>query len=165
MMAELVASEADKKEEEPIPHVEKQDAASPESAEANTSFGDDMLQMALKMATDFEEPPIDLDTALKANTITATQTRRPHTEDDQDPTYVPERPVRGRRRGRGGGTPRQNPSRRGRRSTSYIQQEVTTEPESTVQTPDEPEEKPDANMCLKVIFLNFEIVLCQLCNK
>lgn len=85
MMAELVAGEAEKKE--PVEPAESEaesdgdvqgggggggDTYSPEPPDASNTFGDDMLQMALKMATDFEEPAVDLEGALTASTITAT---------------------------------------------------------------------------------------------
>lgn len=38
--------------------------------DGNTAFGEDMLQMALKMATEYEEQPVDLESAMTANTIT-----------------------------------------------------------------------------------------------
>lgn len=49
------------------------DDSGPE-ADSN-AFEDDVLQMALKMATeDLEEPAVDLEAALTPSTITATQT-------------------------------------------------------------------------------------------
>lgn len=41
--------------------------------DTSNAFGEDMLQMALKMATELDEPAVDLEGALTANTITATQ--------------------------------------------------------------------------------------------
>lgn len=38
--------------------------------DGNNAFGEDMLQMALKMATEYEEPAVDLESAMTANTIT-----------------------------------------------------------------------------------------------
>lgn len=50
------------------------DGFSPEAVDSNNAFGDDMLQMALKMATgELDEPAVDLEAALTPNTITATQ--------------------------------------------------------------------------------------------
>lgn len=47
---------------------------SPDAVDANNTFGDDMLQMALKMATgELDEPAVDLEAALTPTTITATQ--------------------------------------------------------------------------------------------
>nr|CAH7745896.1 unnamed protein product [Callosobruchus chinensis] len=76
MMAEMVAEE--KKEdvtdsESDIDDGGPEDSYSPEPVEASNTFGDDMLQMALKMATELEEPAVDLEGALTANTITAPQ--------------------------------------------------------------------------------------------
>lgn len=78
-MAELVAGENEKKEEvESEAEAESEGdhapepSFSPEPPDASNTFGDDMLQMALKMASDFEEPAVDLEGALTANTITAT---------------------------------------------------------------------------------------------
>ncbi|XP_052868911.1 zinc finger MYM-type protein 4 [Anopheles cruzii] len=42
--------------------------------ENNASFSEDLVQMALKMASsDFEDPPVDLESAMQANTITQQQ--------------------------------------------------------------------------------------------
>lgn len=50
------------------------DGFSPEAVDSSNTFGDDMLQMALKMATgELDEPAVDLEAALTPNTITATQ--------------------------------------------------------------------------------------------
>lgn len=43
---------------------------SPENVDTNNTFGDDMLQMALKMASELEEPPVDMESVLTSNTIT-----------------------------------------------------------------------------------------------
>ncbi|KAJ8936687.1 hypothetical protein NQ318_012506 [Aromia moschata] len=75
MMAEMVAEE--KKEEVTDSESDVDDAGgpedsySPEPVDASNTFGDDMLQMALKMATELDEPAVDLEGALTANTITA----------------------------------------------------------------------------------------------
>lgn len=53
----------------------RSDGFSPEDpVDSSNTFGDDMLQMALKMATgELDEPAVDLEAALTPNTITATQ--------------------------------------------------------------------------------------------
>lgn len=52
----------------------RSDGFSPEAVDSSNTFGDDMLQMALKMATgELDEPAVDLEAALTPNTITATQ--------------------------------------------------------------------------------------------
>lgn len=38
--------------------------------DGSNAFGEDMLQMALKMATEYEDQPVDLESAMTANTIT-----------------------------------------------------------------------------------------------
>lgn len=38
--------------------------------DGNNAFGEDVLQMALKMATEYEDQPVDLESAMTANTIT-----------------------------------------------------------------------------------------------
>lgn len=77
MMAEMVA--ADKKEEHTDSDTDEDDntathtddaAYSPEP-DASNAFGEDMLQIALKMASELDEPAVDLEGALTANTITA----------------------------------------------------------------------------------------------
>ncbi|KAI4454153.1 zinc finger mym-type protein [Holotrichia oblita] len=158
MMAELVAGENEKKEEvesEAEPESEGDHAPepsfSPEPQDASNTFGDDMLQMALKMASDFEEPAVDLEGALTANTITATAGNSSSEQvDDVVPITPPvERSTfRGRRRGRAhrhGGRGRG----RGRPPT---RPEVVLPVEPEPQPPPEPVEKPDANMCLKYTF-------------
>lgn len=62
------------------------DGFSPEAVDSNNAFGDDMLQMALKMATgELDEPAVDLEAALTPNTITATQApSQPETAMDND---------------------------------------------------------------------------------
>jgi len=60
------------------------DGFSPEAVDSSNTFGDDMLQMALKMATgELDEPAVDLEAALTPNTITATQAP-PQTESSMD---------------------------------------------------------------------------------
>jgi hypothetical protein len=55
------------------------DTYSPEGVDSTNAFGDDMLQMALNMATsELDEPAVDLETALTPNTIQTPQ--RPHND-------------------------------------------------------------------------------------
>lgn len=72
MMAEMVAG--DKKKAESDSESDADDAEdtsfAPEAIETGNAFGEDMLQMALKMATEYEEPAVDLESAMQANTIT-----------------------------------------------------------------------------------------------
>ena len=51
-------------------------AYSPEAVDSSNTFGEDMLQMALEMATgEIEEPAVDLESALTPNTIENSQTQ------------------------------------------------------------------------------------------
>lgn len=61
------------------------EAFSPEGVDSSNAFGDDMLQMALKMATgELDEPAVDLEAALTPNTITATHAPQPEAQIDGD---------------------------------------------------------------------------------
>ncbi|GFG29920.1 hypothetical protein Cfor_09938 [Coptotermes formosanus] len=128
---------------------------SPEAVDTSNTFGEDMLQMALKMASELEEPAVDLEAALTPSTITAqSQTSMEQNDDDPEPVQVlPEtRANRGRKRGmrttRGMGSV---PSKRGRRVSSSVDIPLLPPPEP--QPPARVEqEKPDANMCLKYTF-------------
>lgn len=74
MMAEMVAEEKKEDLTDSESDVDDtggpEDSYSPEPVDASNTFGDDMLQMALKMATELDEPAVDLEGALTANTIT-----------------------------------------------------------------------------------------------
>lgn len=163
MMAEMVAG--DKKEENTDSESEEEDTTaapedntfSPEPVDASNSFGDDMLQMALKMASELDEPAVDLEGALTANTITAPQGSESggNEENVDDPQPIShlmgkQSAFRGKKRAsksRGG------PSKRGRRTSQVVdipamtQQQQQPQPQPVAA---EPIEKPDANMCLKV---------------
>ncbi|KAK9889406.1 hypothetical protein WA026_004680 [Henosepilachna vigintioctopunctata] len=163
MMAEMVAD--DKKEENTDSESEVEDTGaddtgggsfSPEPQDGSNTFGDDMLQMALKMATELDEPAVDLEGALTANTITASQTQdEVHTESSeevsQEQLHLMDRGQRGRKRGIRGNSRGQGASisKRGRRSLSqHVDMPMMQQPVP----PPEPQEKPDANMCLKYTF-------------
>lgn len=159
-MAEMVAEEKKEEATDSESDVDEtggpEDTYSPEPVDASNTFGDDMLQMALKMATELDEPAVDLEGALTANTITAPQGGEAHTQDENvdDPQpmhHMMERSasVKGRKRGmrqsRGG-------AKRGRRM-SHHQVDIPIMQHHQIQQPPpppEPAEKPDANMCLKV---------------
>lgn len=160
MMAEMVAD--DKKEENTDSESEEEDTApagdegtsfSPEPADASNTFGDDMLQMALKMASELDEPAVDLEGALTANTITASQQAEAAASeeavDDPQPIHqiMERQSFRGRKRGMRN-TRQSTPSKRGRRMSHASDMPIMAPPQPP--TPQEPIEKPDANMCLKV---------------
>ncbi|KAH1023199.1 hypothetical protein HUJ04_012449 [Dendroctonus ponderosae] len=165
MMAEMVAEE--KKEDHTDSESDIDDTVgetggeySPEPVDTNNTFGDDMLQIALKMATELDEPAVDLEGALTANTITAPQGGHPpdtHSQeenvDDPQPihSHLLERsPLRGRKRTMRG-SPRGQQSKRGRRM-SHHQVDMPMIQPAQPPPPPEPQEKPDANMCLKYTF-------------
>jgi hypothetical protein len=157
MMAEMVAG--DKKEENTDSESDVDDAGagdegtfSPEPVDASNTFGDDMLQMALKMATELEEPAVDLEGALTANTITAPQggenANEESVDDPQPMLHLTERQsFRGRKRGSRGG--KQGSGTKRRRMSQPV--ELPVMPPQPV-APPEPAEKPDAHLCLKYTF-------------
>ncbi|KAK5650047.1 hypothetical protein RI129_001076 [Pyrocoelia pectoralis] len=162
MMAEMVAG--DKKEEHTDSESEEEDAApppeetttfSPEPVDPSNTFGDDMLQMALKMATELDEPAVDLEGALTVNTITASQgTEAAPTEEtpEQSPPIQMMERQSNRGRKRLGRPPKAAAiiSKRGRRTSMQVDIPTITPPPPA--PPQEPVEKPDANMCLKYTF-------------
>ncbi|GLV41688.1 without children [Carabus blaptoides fortunei] len=163
MMAEMVAGE--KKVDNTDSESDEDDNAgsaadggfSPEAVDTSNTFGDDMLQMALKMATELDEPAVDLEGALTANTITASQSQdatvvsTEESVDDPQPMHqlIDRQALRGRKRAN---RPARNinPSKRGRRMSSHVEMPLLPPPQP--QQPPEPIEKPDANMCLKYTF-------------
>ncbi|XP_070159797.1 zinc finger MYM-type protein 3 isoform X1 [Polyergus mexicanus] len=168
MMAEMVATEkktndsdsdsVDDREDDTADQDNlHSDGFSPEAVDSNNAFGDDMLQMALKMATgELDEPAVDLEAALTPNTITATQAPpQPETTIDND--VQSERLMaasRGRKRVMPY-KPRSTPTKRMRRVSGTNDMPLMPPPEP--QPPPqprimEPMEKPDANMTLKYTF-------------
>ncbi|XP_024875542.1 zinc finger MYM-type protein 3 isoform X1 [Temnothorax curvispinosus] len=133
------------------------DGFSPEAVDTSNTFGDDMLQMALKMATEeLDEPAVDLEAALTPNTITATQAPS-QPENTLDNDVQSDRLMvasRGRKRVMPY-KPRATPTKRMRRVSGTNDMPLMPPPES--QPPPqprimEPMEKPDANMALKYTF-------------
>ncbi|XP_067013358.2 zinc finger MYM-type protein 3 [Anabrus simplex] len=177
MMAEMVAGEKKAEESDSESDDAGNDAAdvsevpeassaaeggfSPEAVDTSNTFGEDMLQMALKMASELDEPAVDLEAALTPSTITAQsqssmeQNDATESEDDPEPVAaIPEsrtavRRKRSARRTRSmsGSTP----SKRGRRHSSSGDVPLMPPPEAAHIARIE-QEKPDANMCLKYTF-------------
>ncbi|KAK9299987.1 hypothetical protein QLX08_007195 [Tetragonisca angustula] len=168
MMAEMVATEKKTNETDSDSTDDRdEDAAdrdhshsggfSPEGVDSSNTFGDDMLQMALKMATgELDEPAVDLEAALTPNTITATQA--PAQSDTAIENDVQSErlivPSRGRKR-MVPYKPRSTPNKRGRRVSGANDMPLMPPPEP--QPPPQPRiiepiEKPDANMALKYTF-------------
>ncbi|XP_055902230.1 zinc finger MYM-type protein 4 [Eupeodes corollae] len=126
-------------------------------AQNNSSFGEDVLQMALKMASgEYEEPGVDLESAMTANTITNPPPGMIHPSHVQEDSGMQmghhmmmeqtQRGGRGRKRGAIASpiTPRNN--------RSPIKRQRLSVDSTPPQQPVMPVEKPDANMCLKFTF-------------
>lgn len=156
MMAEMVAG--DKKKEESDSGTDEEndrDDFQTETINENNAFGD-VLQMALKMATEYDDPAVDLESAMTANTITPTSHPGLNPGDDvlqhhhmllleqQRQAQLQQTNTRKR------GPPARNMrSQSGKRQKRQAQEEVqAVQPEAQR----EPAEKADANMCLKFTF-------------
>ncbi|KAM7362009.1 zinc finger protein without children isoform 2-T3 [Cochliomyia hominivorax] len=130
----------------------------------NNSYGEDVLQMALKMATgDYDQPTstIDLESAVTANTITnpppgmvqhddSMSHMSGHHMQQQHHMMDAQRGARGRKRGAAVVSlvsPRNNRSPVKRQRIEEMEQTPQAQPQ-----PMQPVEKPDANMCLKYTF-------------
>ncbi|XP_015433971.1 PREDICTED: zinc finger MYM-type protein 3 isoform X2 [Dufourea novaeangliae] len=130
---------------------------SPEEVDSSNTFGDDMLQMALKMATgELDEPAVDLEAALTPNTITATQPPAQSETTIENDVQTERLMVSSRGRKRMVPyKPRSTPNKRGRRVSAANDMPLMPPPEA--QPPSQPRiieplEKPDANMVLKYTF-------------
>ncbi|XP_075146129.1 zinc finger protein without children isoform X2 [Haematobia irritans] len=129
---------------------------------ANNSYGEDVLQMALKMATgEYDQPTstIDLESAVTANTITNPPPGMVQHDDSmshmsghhmQQPHHMMDSQRGGRGRKRGAVASLASP----RNSRSPVKRQRIEEMESPQPPPQpmQPVEKPDANMCLKFTF-------------
>uniref|UniRef100_A0A182YNC1 TRASH domain-containing protein n=1 Tax=Anopheles stephensi TaxID=30069 RepID=A0A182YNC1_ANOST len=143
--------------------------------EHNASFSEDLVQMALKMASnDFSESQVDLESAMQANTISQQQQQHHAYGDlqqhhhqqqqqllllDQQRQVVSPVVQRGRKRGsnvgqRAGSVVNNNAQQHALTPASKrIKREQLSEPSpEPVNRVVEPVEKPDANMCLKYTF-------------
>ncbi|XP_052894662.1 uncharacterized protein LOC128302001 [Anopheles moucheti] len=144
--------------------------------EHNTSFSEDLVQMALKMASnDFSETQVDLESAMQANTITQQQQQhhgygdlQQHHHQQQQLLLIEQQrqvasPIvqRGRKRGSTMGTRSSTTANNNAQqqqhsltpSSKRIKREQLGEPSpEPVNRIVEPVEKPDANMCLKYTF-------------
>lgn len=161
MMAEMVAGDK-KREETDSDSDENNDMEYGDGIENNSSFNEDLVQMAFKMASgnDFDDPPVDLENEMTANTIS--QTTNAYGE-EMDPHGLQHHQLlllqqqrdaaaamqsnRGRKRMPIPAPKQTNnrnvaPNKRIKREMEVMQPEM----------PREPAEKPDANMCLKYTF-------------
>uniref|UniRef100_A0A182JRG5 TRASH domain-containing protein n=1 Tax=Anopheles christyi TaxID=43041 RepID=A0A182JRG5_9DIPT len=183
MMAEMVAGDKKKDESDSDSddggvgddHYGTSEAVvTSDGMEHNTSFSEDLVTMALKMASnDFSESQVDLESAMQANTITQQQQQhhgygdlqQHHHPQQQLLLLEPQRQVaspvvqRGRKRGsnvsqRAGTVVNNNTQQLSLTPASKrIKREQLNEPSpEPVNRVVEPVEKPDANMCLKYTF-------------
>ncbi|XP_034948569.1 zinc finger MYM-type protein 3 [Chelonus insularis] len=156
MMAEMVATEKKKTESDSDSEEEAEAETTTEpAADSNNTFGEDMLQIALKMATgEIEESAVDLEVALTPNTITASQ--NPAAQSEATDSDTPNTPSTKGRKRTVSYKSRSGPTKKGRRASANNEPCLPSPSES--QTPPaqppiiEPIEKPDANMALKYTF-------------
>ncbi|XP_050673906.1 zinc finger MYM-type protein 4 isoform X2 [Leptidea sinapis] len=157
MMAEMVAGDKKKDQSDSETDDENAEEFSPVAGmEGSNAFGEDMLQMALKMATEYEVQPVDLESAMTANTITpSSHPGMPGLENEgmhhhhmmmleQRAAALRGAPARKRVPPAPPAAP--TPPRASRAKRRRDPQPPPPEP------PREPAEKPDANMCLKYTF-------------
>ncbi|KAL0868567.1 hypothetical protein ABMA27_008035 [Loxostege sticticalis] len=166
MMAEMVAG--DKKKDQSDSDTDDDNAEETFSPVAgmdgNNAFGEDMLQMALKMATEYEEQPVDLESAMTANTITpSSHPGMPGLEGESMHHHhmmvlEQQRAVAALRSGcavgaaRGKRPPAAAPAPAARPVRASKRRRAEPAPPPQPEPPREPAEKPDANMCLKYTF-------------
>lgn len=160
MMAEMVAGDK-KQEENDSDSDENNELEYGDGIEHNSSFNEDLVQMAFKMAgNDFDDPPVDLENEMTANTIS--QSSNAYGDDmdhhslqhhqllllQQQRDAVAMQSQRGRKRmpqpvaTKPTNNRNSAPNKRIKREMEVMQPEM----------PREPAEKPDANMCLKYTF-------------
>lgn len=138
--------------------------------DGNNTFGEDVLQMALKMATEYEEPAVDLESAMTASTITPSshpgiaglEGEGMHHHHmmvlEQQRAVAALRASTGAGAGAGavaggaaGGAGRKRaPAAVSRAPARGKRRRAEPAPPPQPEPPREPAEKPDANMCLKV---------------
>lgn len=160
MMAEMVAGENRKKEDSDSDtdnDNNDDDFGADGGIGESNAFGDDMLQMALKMATEYDEPAVDLESAMTANTITPNSHPSLNAGNDgllshhqmllleqQRQALVPPQNNTGRKRGPPARNTRAPAAKRGRKAQAPSPPPAPEPPREV--------EKADANMCLKFTF-------------
>ncbi|CAD6991527.1 zinc finger MYM-type protein 4 isoform X2 [Ceratitis capitata] len=169
MMAEMVAEEKHESDSDSEDEVKTEPSLVPiqynndvQPVEvANNSYGEEVLQMALKMATgEYDQPAVDLESAMSANEITNPPPGMVGHDDSmshmsahhmqQQPHHVMEPQRAGRGRKRGGLTSPVSPRSNNRSPVKRSRLDI--EPAQPPPQPVQPVEKPDANMCLKYTF-------------
>ncbi|XP_022815318.1 zinc finger MYM-type protein 3-like isoform X1 [Spodoptera litura] len=159
MMAEMVAGDKKKDQSDSDTDDENEETFSPVAGmDGNNAFGEDMLQMALKMATEYEDQPVDLESAMTANTITpSSHPGMPGLEGEsmhhhhmmvleQQRAVAALRASAAPRKRAPAPPPAARPARTSKRRRAEPPPAPLPDP------PREPAEKPDANMCLKYTF-------------
>lgn len=168
MMAEMVAEEKHESDSDSEDEVKTEPSLVPlqynnevQPVEvANNSYGEEVLQMALKMATgEYGQPAVDLESAMTASEITNPPPGMVGHDDSmshmsahhmqQQPHHIMET-QRGRGRKRGGLTSPVSPRSNNRSPVKRSRLDI--EPTQPTPQPIQPVEKPDANMCLKYTF-------------
>ncbi|ETN59696.1 WOC protein [Anopheles darlingi] len=177
MMAEMVAGEKKKEESDSdsddggvgVTVDETPFEGTTHEIEHNTSFSEDLVQMALKMASsEYEDSAVDLESAMQANTISQQQQEGyvddPHLQHHQQLLMMDQQQrqttsalvQRGRKRTPSGVSTRaavtNNNSPQHLAASKRIKREHLSEPSPEPVRVVEPMEKPDANMCLKYTF-------------
>ncbi|KAM3961206.1 LOW QUALITY PROTEIN: zinc finger protein without children [Aphomia sociella] len=171
MMAEMVAGDKKKDQSDSDTDDDNEESFSPVAGiDGNNAFGEDMLQMALKMATEYEDQPVDLESAMTANTITpSSHPGMPGLEGESMHHHhmmvlEQQRAVAALRASSaaGGaaaaaaaaaaGRKRAAPAPAARPSRASKRRRAEPAPPPQPDPPREPAEKPDANMCLKYTF-------------
>lgn len=142
MMAEMVAG--DKKKEDDTDSSDD-DGDQFQTDMSGNNYGDDVLQMALKMATEYDSSAVDLEQSMQANTISHSGMVG-HDVMQHHQMMMPEdsRMHNTRKRAAPARAPQRTPVKRGRRGAI---QEPDPQPEPIREI-----EKADANMCLKFTF-------------
>ncbi|KAJ0172327.1 hypothetical protein K1T71_012300 [Dendrolimus kikuchii] len=166
MMAEMVAGDKKKDQSDSDTEDENAESFSPVAGmDGNNAFGEDMLQMALKMATEYEDQPVDLESAMTANTITpSSHPGMPNLEGDSLHHHhlmvlEQQRAVAALRASSAGAASAATARKRAAvappattRSSRSSKRRRENPPPPQPEPPREPAEKPDANMCLKYTF-------------
>ncbi|KAL4233534.1 hypothetical protein ACF0H5_008215 [Mactra antiquata] len=158
MMAEAVAGKDDdsssssEEDEAPVPEVKETPAV--QASGGGTELGEDMLQMALRMASEMtDEPVMDLESSLEPVAVNTEPPPQPKPELPQEPEeeeeYIPSARTR-RSRGSNKRTSRPNTSRRNPKRQKIDVPQVYREPTPSPPPPAAP--PPDANFHLKYTY-------------
>lgn len=162
MMAEMVAGDK-KREETDSDSDENNEIEYGDGIENNSAFNEDLVQMAFKMASgnDFDDPPVDLENEMTANTISQSSNAY---GDDMDSHSLQHHQLLLLQQQRDAAAAAAMQSNRGRKRiqppvkqtnnrNSAPNKRIKREMEvMQPEMPREPAEKPDANMCLKYTF-------------